>query len=45
MIEISDATAAFLLSVLDGITLRAGAPDFAQTAQSVIEARRELTRP
>lgn len=36
-------TARFLLQVLDTLTLKVGAPDFEQTAQSIITARAELT--
>lgn len=35
-------TARFLLQVLDGLTLNAGAPDFEATALALIQARKEL---
>jgi hypothetical protein len=35
-------TAKFLLGILDGLTLSAGAPDFEQVAKSLIAARAEL---
>ena len=36
------STAVFLRSVLDGLTLSVGAPDFAETAAAVTVAMREL---
>lgn len=41
--EISEETAAFLLTVLGTVTLSVGAPDFEQTAEAMIRAKRELT--
>lgn len=45
MIQISEDTAAFLLHVLAGVTLNAGAPDFEEAALAAIKARRELNEP
>lgn len=45
MIEVSEETAEFLVGVLSGLTLKVGAPDFGQAAQSVIKALKELRPP
>lgn len=39
----SPETVTFLLGLLNQLTLGTGAPDFEETAMSVIKARRELT--
>ncbi len=38
----SKETVAFLLSLLDQVTLQASAPDFEQTAVAIVLARKEL---
>jgi len=40
--HITQPTARFLLTVLDGLTLNVGAPDFDDAAASVMDARTEL---
>lgn len=38
----SPETIRFLLGLLDGLTLNAGAPDFEDAFQNIVKARREL---
>ena len=42
MPDVSEDTAAFLLTVLAGLTLHVGAADFDDTARAVLTARAEL---